>query len=106
MPKHKPTKFQQVAKRIFAVRSFKGASQEQVRERFRLLSGLIRDVVDGKLSEGTAKRLAREVSDRIFQGGPLGPGPRVSAERIQKALRALFGTHRIRVNSWRNYPGV
>ena len=85
------TPFQKLAKRIFAVRSFKGQDPELIRERFRLVSGLVRDVVDGRLSEATAKRLAREVSDRLLAGGPLGPGPSVRPARISKALLALFG---------------
>ena len=80
-----------LAKRIFAVRSFKGQPPEVIRERFRLITGLVRDVVDGRLSEGTAKRLAREISDRLAEGGPLGPGPRVSPGRISKVLLAAFG---------------
>ncbi len=83
--------FAKVAKRIFAVRSFKGEDPAVIRERFRLITGLIRDVVDGRLSEATAKRLAREISDRLHSGGPLGPGPRVEPRRISKALLALFG---------------
>ena len=83
--------FAAVAKRIFAVRSFKGQDPEVIRERFRLITGLVRDVVDGRLSEATAKRLAREISDRLLAGGPLGPGPSVRPARISKALLALFG---------------
>ncbi len=85
--------FAAVARRIFAVRSFKGQDPEVIRERFRLITGLIRDVVDGKLSEATAKRLAKEISDRLHSGGPLGPGPKVSPKRVKKGLLALFGSH-------------
>lgn len=85
--------FAKVAKRIFAVRSFKGQPPEVIRERFRLITGLVRDVVDGRISEGTAKRLAREISDRLAAGGPLAAGPRIEPARIAGALRSLFGSH-------------
>ena len=106
------TRFQEVAKRLFAVRSFKGQDPAVIRERFRLVQGLVchlgskqgtsgysgyrgteafRDVLAGRLSETTARRLAVEVSDRLLAGGPLGPGIRVSPQRISKALLALFG---------------
>ena len=82
------TRFSEVAKRLFAVRSFKGQSPEVIRERFRLVQGLVRDVLAGRLSEPTAKRLAKEVSDRLLEG--LVP-VRVQPARISKALLALFG---------------
>ena len=91
MARDSRSRFAEVAKRIFAVRSFKGQDPEVIKERFRLVSGLVRDVVEGRLSESTAKRLAREISDRLLAGGPLGPGPRVPRARISKALLALFG---------------
>lgn len=55
------------------------------------MTGLVRDVVEGRLSEPTAKRLAKEVSDRIAAGGVLGPGPRIEPRRISGALLKLFG---------------
>ncbi len=85
--------FAAVAKRLFAVRSFRGEDPAVLRERFKLITGLIRDVVNGRLSESTAKRLATEISDRLHSGGPLGPGPRVSPKRIEKGLLAVFGSH-------------
>ena len=85
--------FAAVAKRLFAVRSFKGQDPAVIRERFRLITGLVRDVVDGRLSQATAKRLAKELSDRLHSGGPLGPGPRVAPKRIERGLLALFGSH-------------
>ena len=88
MPKHT---FREVAKRLFAVRSFKGEDASVIRERFRLVTGLARDVVDGRLSEETALRLSREIATRLKAGGPLGPGPSISPGRISKALLALFG---------------
>ncbi len=80
-----------VAQRIFRVRSFKGASPEQLRERLALVGGLVRDVAVGKLSESTAKRLAIEISDSVRAGGVFGPGPRIAPARISKALLAIFG---------------
>ena len=91
--------FAKVAKRLFAVRSFKGEDPAVIRERFRLITGLVRDVVDGRLSQATATRLAREISDRLKAGGPLGPGPRVAPARIRRVLLAAFGRdHAL----WRN----
>ncbi len=88
-----------VAQRIFAVRSFKGASQAQLRERLALVGGLVRDVAQGRLSESTAKGLAREISDRILAGGPLAAGPRIPPARISRALLALFGKNH---GTWRH----
>ena len=80
-----------VAKRLFAVRSFRGQDPAVIRERFRLITGLVRDVVDGRLSQATATRLAKEISAQLLAGGPLGPGPRVSPKRISRVLLAAFG---------------
>ena len=88
--------FAKVAKRIFAVRSFKGQRPEVIKERFRLVTGLVRDVVDGKLSQETAMRLSREIADRLHEGGPLGPGPKLTAKQVkrgEKVLLAIFGSH-------------
>ena len=85
-----------MAKRLFAVRSFKGQSPEVIRERFRLVTGLVRDVVDGKLSQATARRLSVEIADRLHAGGPLAPGPKLSPKtrmRIERGLLGLFGSH-------------
>ena len=85
-----------MAKRLFAVRSFKGQSPEAIRERFRLVTGLVRDVVDGKLSQQTAMRLSREIADRLHAGGPLAAGPKLTAaqtKRLEKVLLATFGSH-------------
>ena len=79
------------AQRIFRVRSFKGASPAQLRERLALVGGLVRDVARGRLSESTAKGLAREISDRRLAGGPLGAGPRIPPARISRVLLAAFG---------------
>ena len=85
------TRFAEVAKRLFAVRSFKGQDPEVIRERFRLVQGLVRDVLAGRLSESTATRLAREVSDRLLAGlVPVDIG-RGGRKRLSKALLALFG---------------
>ena len=91
--KRKPSKRNLLLGRLLAVRSFKGQEPEVIRERFRLVTGLVGDVLAGRLSEPTAKRLAKEISDRLRAGGPLGPGPRVAPARIQRALQALFGSH-------------
>ena len=85
------SKFAAVAKRLFAVRSFKGEDPEVIRERFRLVTGLVRDVIDGRLSESTARRLSVEIADRLKAGGPLGPGPTVRPARIRRVLLAAFG---------------
>ena len=91
MTKHPPTRFQKVAKRLFGVRSFKGEDAAVIRERFRLVTGLVRDVIDGRLSESTARRLSVEIADRLKRGGPLSPGPSVSPRRIRRVLLAAFG---------------
>lgn len=86
--------FKAVAKRLFAVRSFKGQSPAVIRERFRLVTGLVRDVVDGRLTQGTAMRLSREIADRLHAGGPLAPGPKLTprqTKRLGKVLLAAFG---------------
>lgn len=88
--------FSAVAKRLFAVRSFKGQSPEVIRERFRLVTGLVRDVVDGKLSQQTAMRLSREIATRLHEGGPLAPGPKLTAKQVkrgERVLLAIFGSH-------------
>ena len=88
--------FAKVAKRLFAVRSFKGQDPEVIRERFRLVTGLVRDVVDGRLTQETARRLSQEIADRLHSGGPLGPGPRATRAQVRrgaKVLTALFGSH-------------
>ena len=85
-----------IAKRLFAVRSFKGQSPEVIRERFRLVTGLVRDVVDGKLSQATARRLSVEIADRLHAGGPLAAGPKLkpkTVKRLEKGLLAIFGSH-------------
>ena len=99
----KLTRFQKVAKRLFAVRSFKGQRPEVIRERFRLIQGLVRDVVAGRLSEPTAKRLAKEISDRLLEG--LVP-VRVAPARVSRALLALFGRdHKLFRQELRNRHG-
>lgn len=91
--------FAAISKRLFAVRSFKGFDQATIRERFRLITGLVRDVVDGRLSESTARRLAKEISDRLAAGGPLAAGPRIDPRRIQRVLTAAFGkSHHVLLN--------
>lgn len=92
-PKRKPSAFNVVVGRLLRVRSFKGQDPAVIRERFRLIVGLARDVLDGRLSKDTAKRLATELSDRLAAGGALGPGPRVAPQRIEKGLLGLFGSH-------------
>ena len=85
------SKFAAVAKRLFAVRSFKGEDPVVIRERFRLVTGLVRDVIDGRLSESTARRLSVEIADRLKAGGPFGPGPSIRPARIRRVLLAAFG---------------
>ena len=83
-----------LAKRLFALRSFKGADPEQIRRRFKLVTGLVMDVLEGRLSEATAKRLVREGSDAIKAGGVFGPGPTLSPRtqrRVVRGLLAVFG---------------
>ena len=85
-----------VVKRLFAVRSFKGQDPAVIKRRFALVTGLARDVVRGKLSASTALTLSREIADRLHAGGPLGPGPKLTAAQVKrgaKVLTALFGSH-------------
>ncbi len=97
--KRKPSARNLLLGRLLKVRSFKGQSADAIRERFRLVTGLVNDVLKGSLSESTAKRLAREISDRIREGGPLAPGPRIDPVRIQGALTAFFGSKSVKVRS-------
>ncbi len=58
--------------------------------------GLVQDVLKGKLSQSTAMRLSREIADRLHQGGPLAPGPKLTAKqvkRVERGLLGLFGSH-------------
>lgn len=94
--------FAAISKRLFAVRSFKGQSPGVIRERFRLVTGLVRDVVDGRLSQQTAMRLSREIATRLHEGGPLAPGPKLkpaTVKRLEGVLLAAFGSKSVKVRA-------
>ena len=84
----------EIARRIFRVRSFKGTSPAVLKRRFRLATGLIRDVSKGKLSLKTALLLAEEGYDRLLAGGPLSPLPATAQKRrrVVKKGKAVFGS--------------
>ena len=83
MPEHTQGFLTRLAKEVFRVRSFKGATPDQLRRRFRLATGLIRDVAKGKITRSTAKLLAEEGFDRILGD-------------IRRIQRVLGSSHRRR----------
>ncbi len=89
--KRAPSKRNLLLGRLLKVRSFKGQDPAVIRERFRLVTGLVGDVLAGRLSEPTARRLSVEISERLKAGGPLAPGPTVAPARIRRVLLAAFG---------------